>query len=71
MKVLKERENDLDEFSLLKCSFFFFLQRFFESYIPSLSLRIIGELLLAVVREIGIKSRVVAVVGQAINASTE
>ena len=31
----------------------------------------IGELLLAVVREIGIKSRVVAAVGRAINASAK
>ena len=46
-----------------------FLQRFFEAYIPSLSLMTIGELQLAVVKEISIKSRVVADVGRAFNAS--
>ena len=48
-----------------------FFQCFFEVYIPSLSLMTIGELHLAVVREIWIKSQVVAAVGRAINAFAE
>ena len=48
-----------------------FLQRFFEGYRPSLSLMTVGELQLAVVREISIKSRVVAAAGRAINTSAE
>ena len=48
-----------------------FLQYFFEAYIPSLSLMIVRELHLTVVRETWIKSRVVVVIGQAINAFVE
>ena len=52
MKVLREREKEiyLDEFWLVEC--YMFLQRFFEAYILSLSLMTIGDLQLAVVKEI-------------------
>ena len=51
--------------------FFLFLQCFFRAYIPTLPLMTVGELQLAVVREIQMKVELLQSAGGAINASAE